>query len=164
MPFTDLLVLLLIFAGTSASAVLLWRRGIRGRQFFAAVWLSFYGLVLTLMMLAHSAEIVYRIVASRAAAANPGSMYNFRVYSLLLLGALLVWAGVECIRAAPGLGRGTAEARRTALRASIMVLAIVAPLIPFQRVFGILLSMLSILSLLVLTWGSPRSEPIPHKV
>ncbi|MDQ3518783.1 MAG: hypothetical protein M3466_10295 [Gemmatimonadota bacterium] len=55
MVLSDLLVLLLIIAGTSASAVLLWRRSIRGRGLFAGVWLSFYGIVLTAMMLAHSA-------------------------------------------------------------------------------------------------------------
>lgn len=164
MAVTDLLVLLVIITGTSTSAVLLWRESIRGRSLFAAVWLSFYGLVLTAMMLAHSAEILYRAVVAPAAGSNPASTYNFRLYSLLLLGALLIWAGVECLRAAGSLSRGSVEARRTAIRASMVVLAIVAPLIPIQRVFGILLTVLSILSLLVLTRGSPTPEPIPPAV
>lgn len=161
MAGTDLTVLVLIFAGTIIAAALLWRRRIRGRLLFDSVWLSFYGLVLILMMGAHSAEIVYRIVAARAAAANPaGSMYDFRVYSLLLLGALLIWAGVESLRAAQSLSRGSAEARRTALRVAMVVVAIVAPLIPIQRVFGILLTVLSLLAILVLKWGSPASRPV----
>lgn len=163
MAFSDLLVLLVIISGTSSS-VLLWRKSIRGRSLFAAVWLSFYGLVLTAMMLAHSVEVVYRVVAARAAGSDSGSIYNFRLYSLLLLGALLIGAGVECLRAAPSLSRGSVEARRTAIRASVVVLAIVAPLIPIQREFGILLTVLSILSLLVLTRSSPTLEPVPPGV
>lgn len=162
MAGTDLTVLVLIFAGTILAALLL-RRRIRGRLLFDAVWLSFYGLVLILMMSAHSAEIVYRIVAARAAAGHPaGSMYDFRVYSLLLLGALLIWAGVACLRAARSLSRGSAGARRTALRVIMVVVAIVAPLIPIQRVFGILLTVLGLLAILVLKSGSPTSRPAPQ--
>ncbi|MFN2399517.1 MAG: hypothetical protein ABR543_12895 [Gemmatimonadaceae bacterium] len=160
MALSDLLVLLVILAGTITSAVLLWRQSIRGRSLFAAVWLSFYGLVLTTMMLAHSAEILYRVVAGRFPVSDAASTYNFRLYSLLLLGALLMFAGVECLRAAPRLSRGSVEARWKAVRASIATLAIVAPLIPLQRVFAILLTVLSILSLLVLAWASPTSEPV----
>jgi len=155
MPLSDLIVLLVIIGGTITSAVLLWRQSIRGRSLFAAVWLSFYGLVLTAMMLAHSVEVVYRALASRATVNNSPPIYDFRLYSLLLLGALLIWAGVECLRAAPILSRGSAEARRAAVRASVVVLAIVVPLIPIQRLFAVLLTVLSILSLLVLTRVSP---------
>jgi len=163
MPFTDLVVLLVIITLTITSAILLWRRGIRGRSLFAAAWLSFYGLVLTGAMLAHSAEVVTRAVA-RAASSDFESIYDFRLYSLLLLAALLIWAGVQCLRAAPGLSRGSAEARRSAVRASVVVLAIVAPLIPIQAVFGTLLTVLSILSLLVLTWVSPTPKPVSPDV
>jgi hypothetical protein len=161
---TDVLVLLVVFAGTIASAVLLRRQGIRGRGLLAAVWLSFYGLMLTAMMLAHSAEVVYRTVAARAAVTSSASIYNFRVYSLLLLGALLIWAGVVSLRAAPGLGRGSVEARRAALRASVAVLALVAPLIPIQKLFGILLSVLSMFSLLVLMRRSPTRDAVTPEV
>jgi hypothetical protein len=154
MPLTDLFVLLAIIIGTSISTILLWRQNIRGRSLFAAAWLSFYGLVLTGAMLAHSAEVVTRAVA-RAAVSNFASVYNFRLYSLLLLAALLIWAGVQCLRAAPQLSRGSAKARRAAVRASVVVLAIVAPLIPIQTVFGTLLTVLSILTLIVLTWALP---------
>ena len=163
MAGTDLTVLALIFAGTILATALLWRRRIRGRLLFDSIWLSFYGLVLILMMGAHSAEIVYRIVAARAAAANSaGSWYDFRVYSLLLLGALLIWAGVESLRAAQSLSRGSAQARRAALRVAVVVVAIVAPLIPFQKVFGILLTVLSLLAILVLKSGSSASRTAPQ--
>src|SRR5688500_18611196 len=159
MPFTDFLVLLVVIIATSAATMLLWRQGIRGRSLFAAVWLSFYGLVLTGAMLAHSAEVISRAVA-RAAGSDFASIYNFRLYSLLLLPALLIWAGVRCLRAAPGLGRGSVDARRAAVRASVVALVIVVPLIPIQTVFGSLFTALSIVSLIVLTWVSPTPKPV----
>ena len=163
MPLTDLVVLLLIISATIISTILLWRQNIRGRSLFAAAWLCFYGLVLTGAMLAHTAEVATRAVA-RAASSDFASIYNFRLYSLLLLPALLIWAGVSCLRAAPSLGRGSVEARRAALRASVLALAIVAPLIPFQTLFGTLFTVLSILSLIVLTWVAPTPKPIPSEV
>lgn len=164
MPLTDVLVLLLVFAGTAASAAMLRRQSFRGRSLFVGVWLSFYGLVLTAMMLAHSVEILYRTVASGVQGGAATRAYDFRLYSLLLLGALLIWAGVECLRAAPGLSRGSRSARRTALRATLAVLAIVVPLIPLQLVFGTLLTALSILSLAVLTWAARTTAHARHGV
>jgi hypothetical protein len=161
-PLSDLLVLLVIATATGASAVLLRRQGVRGRGYFAAVWVSFYGFVLAAMMLAHSAEILYRVLAGRPVGSTTGAAYDFHIYSLLLLGALLTWAGAECLRAAPRLGGGSTQARRTAVRATVAALAIVAPLIPIQMVFGIALSVLSILTLLVLARSSPTSESIPR--
>lgn len=160
MPFTDLLVLIGIIIGTSIFTTVLWRQGARGRDLFAAGWLSFYGLVLTAAMLAHSVEVVGRALAAHTAGSSVGAIYNFRLYSLLLLAALIIWAGVKCLRAAPSLSRRSVEARRTALRASVVVLAIVAPLIPIQRVFGTLLTVLSMISLLVLTLGLPTPKPV----
>jgi len=163
MPLTDLFVLLVIITLTITSTILLWRQGIRGRSLFAAAWLCFYGLVLTGAMLAHSGEVISRAVA-RASGSDFASIYNFRLYSLLLLPALLICAGVLCLRAAPSLGRGSVEARRTAVRASAVVLAIVAPLIPIQTLFGTLFTVLSILSLIVLTWVSPTPKPVSAEV
>ena len=159
MALTDIVVLLVIGIGTTTSTILLWRRNIRGRSLFAAAWLSFYGLALTASMLAHSVEIIYRAATRLDAGGGFASIYNFRLYSLLLLAALLIWAGIQCLRAAPLLGRGSAEARRAALRASGVALAIVAPLIPIQAVFGTLLTVLSVLSLLMLTWASTTPGP-----
>lgn len=157
MALTDLLVLLVVFAGTIISAMLLRRRRIRGRGLLVSVWFSFYGLVLTAMMVAHSAEILYRTYgASRGGSAPP---YDFRLYSLLLLAALLVLAGAACLGVAPALGRGGDEARRTALRASAGTLVLVVPLIPIQKVFGTLLTCLSLLSLLVLARGTRSEKP-----
>ena len=149
MPATDLAVLIVIGVCTVLAALALRRRGARGPELRTAVWLCFYGTTLIAMMTAHSAEILYRLVSARAAAPGAG-LYDFRAYSLHLLSALLIGAGVICLRAVPGVTRARAEARRSARRASLFALAVVAPLIPIQPVFGVLLSVLSLLSILLL--------------
>jgi hypothetical protein len=157
---TDILVLSVVFVGTAGAAALLWRQSIRGRALFAGVWLSFYGLVLAASMCAHSAEILYRVTAGRARSPDNAPVYNFRLYSLLLLGALLIWAGVVCLRAAPDVSRGSAEARGTAIQTSLVVALIVAPLIPFQRIFGILFTVLSLASVLIVVLASPTPRSL----
>jgi len=153
---TDILVLLAVILGTAGASILLRRQSIRGSRLFAAVWLSFYGLMLVASMLAHNIEILYRATAGRAASSNNAPVYNFRLYSLLLLGALLIWAGVVCLRAAPRVGRGTPDARRTAIATSVVVALIVAPLIPLQMLFGIAFTVLSLVTLLILALAAPR--------
>lgn len=150
MPLTDLVVLTLLPLATATSAVLLWRRGIRGGRLFAATWLAFYGFVLVFMMAAHSIDIAYNTLRGGMAFDGSPWMYNFRVYALHLLGAVLIWQGVRCLLAVPGTGRGDAAARTAALRATLVVLAVVAPLIPIHAFFGILLTVISAISLLVM--------------
>jgi hypothetical protein len=75
--------------------------------------------------------------------------YDFRFYSLVLLGMLLIatglWASIEAAR----LTRGDRAAWRASLAVWTTVLAINAPLIPLQR-FAILFSSLAALALLLL--------------
>jgi hypothetical protein len=125
-----------------------------------AVWLSFYGMALVAMMTAHNVEILYRTISTRVGVTDTDSSYTFRVYSLLLLGMLLTGAGVVCLRAIPGVIRGSTKAREASARASVFVLAIVAPLIPIQMVFGILFTGLSVLSVMVLVRRSRTTESL----
>jgi hypothetical protein len=150
MPFSDLAVLATVFTGTAVAAVFLWRRGARGLRLFAATWTAFYGLVLTAMMAAHSIEILYHTIAGGTTFGGEPWVYNFRVYSLQLLGAVLFWQGAKCLRAVAGLRRGLAAARRDVLRSTLIVLALVVPLIPIHAFFGVLLTVVSGLNLLVL--------------
>jgi hypothetical protein len=157
-PVTDLIVLIVVGITTSTSAIVLWRRGIGGREMGTAIWLSFYGMVLIAMMTAHNLEILYRTISTSVGVADSASSYTFRVYSMLLFGALLTGAGVVCLRSIPGVIRGSKKARDTSARASVFVLAIVVPVIPIQMLFGILLTGLSVLSVMVLMRRSRTSE------
>lgn len=151
MPSSDVIVLLAIVLATTVWVVRLWRRGVRGRRFAISGWLGLLGFVLVVALTAHCVDILSRLVAGSG---HDGAVftYNFRVYSLLLLGVLLIGAGVNLLRAALGLSRGMASARRSALRTLAVVVAIMLPLIPFQAFFAVPLGVLSAVTLPLVAW------------
>ena len=79
--------------------------------------------------------------------------YDWRTYSLLLFGALLIVLGRRVLRAA------LAGDRAAVLRATGLVLLICAPTIPVHAFFGVLMTAWSGVTWLV-TWAALR-EPVP---
>jgi hypothetical protein len=155
MPWLDFAVLITIGLTTAVWVRWLWRRDIRGRALAASAWLGFVGLALVVMLLAHCLDVLSRLYIGTAYTGG-AFVYNFHVYSLLLLGALLIWSGVQLLRDAVGLSRQDPPARAGALRTLGLVLAIVLPLMPFQAFFAILLSVLSGIAALLVAWLGPR--------
>lgn len=150
MPYIDNVVLLVLVAGLAVSGWRLRRWGARGGRLAASIFLAFYGLTLAVMLAAHCADIVYNtVLANRSAIDGSPFVYNWRTYSLLLFGVLLVREGVRVLRAAMRLGHGDAGARSEILRRVGVVLAITAPTIPIHAFFGVLISGLSVLAMLV---------------
>jgi len=76
-------------------------------------------------------------------------VYTFRFYSLILLGVLLVVAGLMAIVQAGQLARGHRAGWRASLSVWTAILAINLPLVPLQR-FAVLFSLLAALELLLL--------------
>jgi len=68
-----------------------------------------------------------------------GVPYDFRIYSLLLFGSVILVGALITIRASLGIARGDAEARRRSMRAMVMVLATVIPVMPMQDAAPILI-------------------------
>jgi hypothetical protein len=68
-----------------------------------------------------------------------GVPYDFRIYSLLLFGVVILAGGLTAIRASAGIVRGDSDARRRASRAMLMVLAVVIPVMPMQDAAPILI-------------------------
>jgi hypothetical protein len=151
MPSTDVAVLLAIGLAATAWLRWLWRSGVRGRRFAMCGWLGFLGLVLIIMLLAHCLDVLSRLYVGTGYG-GAAFVYDFRVYSLLLLGVVLIGTGIRLLGAAIGLSRRVPGARGTALRTLGIVLAIVAPMIPFQAFFAISLSVLSGFGLLLAAW------------
>ena len=148
-------VLLSVIVGsTLVAAVRFRRRGARGRQFAGATLLGFSGATLTTMLAAHNAEIVYRLLGNPLDGMPP-LKYDFRSYSLLLLGALLMVQGISVFRAAAAVSRGDAAAHRVAVRAGLVVLAVGAPIIPIHLFFGPITTVLALLAL----GGSALARP-----
>ena len=149
MPYIDQIVILALLAGLLAAGAFHWRAGVRGRRLAAAVLASFYGVVLAAMLAAHCADVTYNtVLGNRSLVDGTRFAYDWRTYSLLLFGALLIVQGVRVLRATPGLARGELAARAEILRTGALVLAIAAPTIPIHAFFGSLISGLSAVTLL----------------
>jgi len=58
--------------------------------------------------------------------------YDFRLYSLVMLGVLLVTGGLRCLALAWKLTQGDARAWRSSLEATTMLLVVNVPLMPIQ--------------------------------
>ena len=158
MPYIDQIVLLLLAAGLVASIGYQWRRGLRGRRLAVTVVAMFYGHTLVTMLGFHCVDVVYGLANRLPSMGGAPFAYNWRTYSLLLFGALLVWLGVRCLRAALRIGRGDAAARAEFRRLALVVLAIVVPVIPLQPFFGYLISAASALAMLAVVAGVPATE------
>ena len=65
--------------------------------------------------------------------------YDFRIYSLVLFGAVILAGGLTALRASVGIARGQEDARRRASNAFLMVLAVVVPVMPMQDAAPILI-------------------------
>jgi hypothetical protein len=63
-------------------------------------------------------------------------VYDFRLYSLLLLGGLLAAAGLLLVLGAPGVARGDPGSLRRTRNAALVLIAVNLPLIPVQGAAG----------------------------
>lgn len=162
-PWSDLLVLLGITVSTGYWVRLLRGRGLRGRGLALSSAVAFLGLVLIVTMTAHCLDVLARLAIGSGYDGRPLG-YNFRVYSLLLLGLVLIACGLRLLRLSLAIGAQTREMRGPALRALATVLILVVPLIPIQGFFAIPLSALSgVLLLVVLRRAQPGETP-PERV
>jgi hypothetical protein len=140
---------------TALFALMMRRRGVRGRTLAVSTWVFFFGLFLTVMLCAHSLVILgLRIFESPEGA---GPVYDFRLYALLLVGVVFSSQGVRYVRAARLLAAREPEGRREALRATLVVLALAAPLIPLQF-FGLLMTAGALLTLGALALLKPAES------
>ncbi len=96
--------------------------------------------------LAHLVAVVLRAVNQ---ARKEQFVYDFRFYSLLLLGVFLIAAGISASNKAANLAHGERGAWKASLTVWIIILAINLPLVPLQS-FAVFFSALAVLELLLL--------------
>jgi hypothetical protein len=155
-PWSDLAVLLAIIVSTGYWVRLLRRRGLRGGGLALSSAVAFLGLVLIVTMTAHCLDVLSRL-AIGTGYDGLAFVYNFRVYSLLLLGVVLIACGLRLMRISLVIGARTPEIRGQAVGAVATVLILVAPLIPVQGFFAIPLTALSAGLLVLVLW---RVRPV----
>ena len=112
----DRAVLATIAAGVAILVFQLRKRGARGRRLFAAGWVAFFGLTLVVMMGAHSIDIVLHGIRTGSRLNGEPWRYDFQMYALHLLSAVLVWQGIRALRGAVALAETGADVGRQALR------------------------------------------------
>ena len=150
----DQVVQILLLVGLIVVGIDHWRRGQRGWRLAALVFVSFYGIGVVAMMAAHCADIIHNVaLRNRSVVDGSPFAYNWRTYSLLLFGVLLIDRGIRCLAAARRFAAGDRAARTDILRSAAVVLAITLPIIPIQGIFGILMSVWSSLALIVTATG-----------
>lgn len=153
MPNSDPIVLGLILVSLVASLVLQWRRGLRWRRLAVTVYAMFFSLTVMSTMSMHCADVLYGLTHHLQSMTGKTFAYDWRTYSLLLFGALLIWFGARCLEAALRMGRGEERGRIDFLRHVAVILAIVLPLIPVNPFFGPLASVASGLALAIVGLG-----------
>ena len=156
MPYVDQLVVAGLAASLLASLAFQWRRGLRGRRYLAGVFGLFYGLTLVVMLGFHCLDVAWGVTHHLVSMTGKPMTYDWRTYSLLLFGVLLVGQGIGCVRAAARMGPADPAARLEVLRRAALVLAIVMPIIPVHAFFGYLMSGASTLTLAAVALGSER--------
>jgi hypothetical protein len=108
-----------------------WRRsGIPLARAVTGAVNLFCGVVTVTLGTLHAAAVA----GVRIAAWNGGKGFDwdFRLYSLFLLSGVLIGAGLKCLWHTGEIARGQPAARRSALRASLILLATNLPLSPIQ--------------------------------
>jgi hypothetical protein len=161
-PWFDLVVLLGIVISTVWWTIRLRRRGLRGGRFAAAALVGFLGLALLFTMTAHNIDVLSRLVVGTG---YDGAVfgYNFRTYSLLLLGSVLIAAGARLLSVSSSIGTQR-DARGPAARVILIVLALVVPLIPIHGFFAIPLSATAGAAMLLVLWRvspvTPATDPM----
>jgi len=115
----------------------------------------FCGLVVLGLMALHLAAVIGRAISGQGFGGAAHFAYDFRFYSLLLLGLVIIIPGLVFVMHARRLTEGDAEAWRRALWASGALLLINIPLVPIQA-FALDHVLLATINLVSLSAGRKR--------
>jgi hypothetical protein len=110
----------------------------------------FCGLVIVGLMVLHLSAVIGLAVSGRGFGGATSFTYDFRFYSLLMLGVVIIIPGLVFVLHARRLTEGDAEAWTRALWASGVLLLINIPLLPIQlfALDHVLLATINLVSLL----------------
>jgi hypothetical protein len=131
----DFMIIALLFVlGAIAAAVWLAvdaRRRQAPKPAVGAIDL-FCGLVIVVLMALHLAAVIGRAFSGQGFGGEARFSYDFRFYSLLMLGAVIITPGLVFVAHARRLTEGDAAAWKAALWASAALLLINIPLVHIQ--------------------------------
>jgi hypothetical protein len=109
----------------------------------------FCGALIASLGSAHTVAVIGRALR------GPSFVYNFRLYSLVLLGACQMAGGLRCLSTSWRVASGDARAWKSALIATMLLLIVNVPLIPIQGFAGAT-SMIAVVTLITLIAAGRR--------
>ena len=146
----DVVTLLVIALASVAFSIIARYRWRTPAAIVAAGGFTFgYGLLTTVFSALHLVTAA-RPFLGRNTESAAVFIYDFRFYSLMLLGILFVILGSACLRLATGVAQGKFLARQRALGYTVMLLLVNFPLMPLE-VSGIVLSLGALVNILALS-------------
>ncbi len=128
----EFLVLMGVAVATLVFFFYVRRRSGLGVLLALGIFAFFCGLIIFVLSSLHLIAVISRPISGRGLGNAPAFTYDFRFYSLVLVGLLIAVPGFICVVAARGLTRDSASAWRTALWSNLLLLAVNGPLIPIQ--------------------------------
>jgi hypothetical protein len=150
MAHTDPIVLALLVLSLIGSLAYQWRRGLRGGRLAVVTFAMFYGLAVISALGMHCVDLLYGWSHGLTSFGTGKPFgWDWRMYSLMLFGVLLVWLGARCLRSALRMGEGDERARGEFLRLVGVALLIVVPIVPIHSFFGWIASGFSVIAVLV---------------
>ena len=137
----------------------------RGAGALAAVGTATFlcGALIGLLGMVHTLAVIGRALR------GPAFEYNFRLYSLVMMGVAQIAGGVRCLSTSWNLARGDVRAWKAAVGATTLLLVVNLPLMPIQG-FAVGFSVFLAVNLLVLiatrrrfvTLGGVRAVTTPE--
>ncbi len=119
------------------AATVWFARDARGRQAPTALVVVgtfdfFYGFITLALASLHLTAVIAQALLGRGSGSADTFVYDFRFYSLILVGAVIAVAGFLCLICARGLTRADTLAWKKAVWSTVVLLAINVPLMPIQ--------------------------------
>jgi hypothetical protein len=115
-----------------------WRQEAGIAVLAAAGMTGLCGLSNALLGGAHLVVVLARALSGQGFGGKDSFTYDFHFYSIVMVGILLILPGLHCLHHAHGLVRGRAAAWRGAFWASLVLLCVNLPMVPFQGFAGLL--------------------------
>jgi hypothetical protein len=144
---------LALFAAIGATT---WFAAAQGRGAGALVRVGavtfFCGALIASLGGAHTLAVIGRALR------RPSFVYDFRLYSLILLGACQIAGGLGCLSTSWRVARGDARGWKAALAATTLLLIVNVPLMPIQGFAGAT-SLVLVITLITLTATGRRFVP-----
>lgn len=155
----ELFVLLAAVVGIVIFILDGWRRKVPAGLIVVGTLALVCGLMNFALAGLHAGAVIGRALRGRGTGGAEVFTYDFRFYSLVLLGVVIAIPGFLCLVSARGITKGSAQAWKKAVWSSVALLAVNVPLMPLQG-FAVGLACIALVNLIGLTASRKRFQSV----